>query len=166
MLLTSSCRPPILDSQSMSTPAVANRDAGLRAWRRLFEGATAIVDLEPRQRALCVGVVQRIRLVPGESVEATLEDGTGRLRVIWTGRQLLPGVELGRGVRVYGTVYLEGDEPVMRNPTWCLVADPYSCDELRFRRSEGPAGGRTAPAAGRSSSGQLSSRRLPDQNRA
>lgn len=99
----------------------------LDSWRKLFDGCTSIHDLEPREHATAVGVIERLRLVPGESVEAVLTDGTGRLRATWTAREAMPGLELGRGLRVEGTVCTDSGTPQMRNPTWCLVRDPYAC---------------------------------------
>lgn len=106
---------------------MAARDTGLRAWRTLFEDATPIDQLRPRHPAVCVGVVERIRFVPGESVEAILTDGSGRLRAVWTGQGVMRGLELGAGLRVAGTFCVENDVPTVRNPSWCLVADPYAC---------------------------------------
>jgi len=71
-------------------------------------------------------VVQRIRLVPGRSIDVTVHDGSGRLTATWTGRTTLPGVELGGGLRMQGTVAEEGGRRRMRNPDWSLVAEPYS----------------------------------------
>lgn len=111
----------------MSATASATRDAELRTWASSFERVTPIAALRARTPACVVGVVQRIRLVPGESVEVTVEDGTGRLEAVWTGRQSLPGLELGRALRLRGTVCGDRDVPLLRNPSWCLIADPYAC---------------------------------------
>jgi hypothetical protein len=107
--------------------AAAAGDRRLDRWRRLFEGSTPIAALQPRRQAVAVGVVERLRLVPGESVEAVVGDGTGRLRAVWTAAEALPGLELGRGLRLEGTVCAESGAAVMRNPAWCLVRDPYAC---------------------------------------
>ncbi len=111
---------------------ISDRPSDARAkkldnWCHLFEGCTRIQELQGRQEAVALGVIQRLRLVPGESMEATITDGTGKLRAVWTGREVLSGLELGRGLRLEGTVCLESGVPVMRNPTWCLVRDPYAC---------------------------------------
>lgn len=119
-------------------PLISDKVAGtrvrqLQSWCELFEGCTRIAELEPRQHAVALGVIQRLRLVPGESMEAVLTDGTAKLRAIWTGPDVLTGLELGRGVRLEGTVSTEAGTPVMRNPTWCLVRDPYSCSDEKRR---------------------------------
>ncbi len=97
------------------------------SWCQLFEGCTRINELQGRQHATALGVIQRLRLVPGESMEAVISDSTGRLRAVWTGREVMAGLELGRGLRLEGTVCTENGTPMMRNPTWCLVRDPYEC---------------------------------------
>lgn len=111
----------------MATALTHTRSEKLDRWCDLFEGCTRIENLEARQQAVALGVIQRLRFVPGESMEATVTDGTGRLKAVWTGREVLTGLELGRGLRLEGTVCMESGMPVMRNPTWCLVRDPYAC---------------------------------------
>lgn len=110
-----------------TTHSAAQTKDQLDAWCHLFEGCTRIEELAPRQRATALGVIQRLRLVPGESMEAIISDGTGRLRAVWTGAEAINGLELGRGLRVEGTVCTEQGQPIMRNPTWCVVRDPYAC---------------------------------------
>lgn len=100
----------------------------LGAWCTLFDGCQRIEEIRPRQPATVLGVIQRLRLVPGESVEAVVTDGTGRLRAIFNG-ELIAGLELGRGLRLQGTVCMEGGMAVMRNPSWRIVQDPYACGE-------------------------------------
>jgi hypothetical protein len=103
------------------------RAEDLRRWRSEFPEATAIADLRPRHRQTCVGVAAKIRVVPGRALEVTIEDGSGRLTAIWSGRNNLPGLELGSGLRLTGTVAID-DEGARRilNPAWTLVAEPYA----------------------------------------
>ncbi|MPZ87862.1 MAG: hypothetical protein GEU81_07260 [Nitriliruptorales bacterium] len=102
------------------------RAEDLRRWRSEYSDARAIDALTPRYRAVVVGVVHKIRLVPGRGLEATIEDGSGQLTASWTGRSALPGVELGTGLRLSGTVARERDGSLrMRNPEYALVAEPY-----------------------------------------
>jgi hypothetical protein len=103
------------------------RNEDLRRWRAQFQDATPIGSLPPRERAVAVGVVHKIRLVPGKGLEVTLEDGTGRLTASWSGRSNLPGLELGAGLRITGTVAEERDGGLrVRNPEYALVAEPYA----------------------------------------
>jgi hypothetical protein len=110
----------------MPTPQ-ERRDEDLRRWRDRFPQSTPIAELRSRHAGSCVGVVRRIRLVPGRTLEVTIEDGSGRLTAVWTGRSRLPGLRLGAGLRVTGTVAQGSDGArVIRNPDWALVAEPYS----------------------------------------
>lgn len=106
---------------------IVSRDADLRVWREQFPDAIPIAEVQRRHAAVCVGVVSKIRLVPGRQLEVMIEDGTGRLTAIFTGRSNLPGLELGSALRLEGTVAGEANTlPQMRNPTWGPVAEPYA----------------------------------------
>jgi hypothetical protein len=103
------------------------RDRDLRRWREGFGDVTAIADLHDRQPGTCVGVVRTIRLVPGRSLEITVEDGSGRLVARFAGRSNLRGLELGGALRLAGTVSVEPDGlRRMRNPAWTPVQEPYA----------------------------------------
>jgi hypothetical protein len=104
----------------------ASRAADLQRWRARFPEAVPIDALPPRQVATCVGVVRAIRLMPGRALEVTIEDGHGEAVCLWTGRSHLPGVELGAGLRVTGTVGQQRGQPLLRNPDWALVGEPYA----------------------------------------
>lgn len=111
--------------------SLADRDDAraqdLRAWRRQFGDSCAIADVAPRTPCVCLGVVRIIRLVPGKALEITVEDGTGRLTAVFTGRNRLRGLEMGSGLRVRGTVLVdEQGHRTMRNPDWSLVTEPYA----------------------------------------
>lgn len=101
------------------------RDADLRVWRDQFTDATPIGELRSRQRQTCVGVVEKIRLDPGRQLEVTIDDGSGRLTAVFTGRSNLPGLELGAGLRLTGTVDCANGDQQMRNPGWAPVTEPY-----------------------------------------
>ena len=110
----------------MAFDPIVSRDADLRAWREEFTDTTEIRKLRPRQTQTCVGVVHKIRLVPGRQLEVTVEDGSGRLTALFTGRSNLPGLELGTALRLTGTVAGNGDGALqMRNPGWSSVSEPY-----------------------------------------
>jgi hypothetical protein len=102
------------------------RAADLQRWRAEFPDATPIDSVRVRHRGMIVGVVIRVRLNPGRGIDVTVEDGSGRITAMWTGRTRLPGVRLGAGLRLVGTVAQEPDGSLrMRNPEYDLVADPY-----------------------------------------
>lgn len=102
-----------------------SRDADLKVWRAQFTGAQPIGELQPRQRGTCVGVVEKIRLDPGRQLSVTIEDGSGRLTAIFTGRSNLPGLELGAALRLTGTVAGSNGVAEMLNPSWAPVTEPY-----------------------------------------
>ena len=104
----------------------AARSADLQVWREQFTDAIAIGELRARERQTCVGVVEKIRLDPGRQLEVSIEDGTGTITAIFTGKSNLPGLELGAAMRLTGTVVANGSlDMQMRNPAWGGVAEPY-----------------------------------------
>lgn len=107
-------------------PAMAARAADLRRWRAQFTDAVPIDEAPLRQSTVCVGVVRALRLVPGRQLEVTVEDGHGRMTAVFSGRNRLPGLEMGSGLRLEGTLREEGSRREMRNPEWSLVAEPYA----------------------------------------
>lgn len=101
------------------------RAADLRRWRAQFTDAVPIDEAPLRQTTVCVGVVRSLRLVPGRQLEVTVEDGHGRMTAVFSGRNRLPGLEMGSGLRLEGTLREEGSHREMRNPEWSLVTEPY-----------------------------------------
>lgn len=118
-------RGPTLGAMPQSPEAL--RDEDLRRWRgQRFPDVPPIADLRPRHPASCVGVVHRIRVVPGRRLEVGIEDGSGRLTAVFTGRTNLPGLDLGRGMRLSGTVAVDADgQRRILNPAWSFVEEPY-----------------------------------------
>lgn len=110
----------------MGTPQ-ETRAATFRNWQHRFPGTTPIAEAEPRSKTCVVGTVTRIRLVPGERVDVTIDDGSGEMDATWTSFDVLESVELGRALRLTGTVCAPSDGCLMRNPQWRLISDPYTC---------------------------------------
>jgi hypothetical protein len=68
-------------------------------------GVTPIGEAAPRQEVTVAGEITSLRLVPRAgtpSLEATVNDGSGSLVVIWTGRRTIPGVAPGRRLVLSG----------------------------------------------------------------
>lgn len=68
-------------------------------------GVTPIGDAEPRQEVTVAGEISSIRIVPRAgtpSLEATVNDGSGSLVVVWTGRRNIPGVAPGKRLVLSG----------------------------------------------------------------
>ena len=65
-----------------------------------------IADAQPRQEVTVAGEIKYVRIVPrpdgSPSLEATVEDGTGSLTVLWTGRKKIAGVRPGSRVVITG----------------------------------------------------------------
>lgn len=101
-----------------------NRSIQLQSWHAGHPEARPIAGLDPRRRAVAVGVVAKLRLVPGTGLEVVLDDGSGRLLVAFSGPRRLTGVLPGGALRVEGMVAREATGPVMRNPQWATVAAP------------------------------------------
>jgi hypothetical protein len=104
------------------------RAANLRAWVATIEGATSIAEVEPRRRCCVAGVIQNIRIDPRQgsgSIEATIIDGSGQMVAKWLGRPTMPGIQLGMGLVMEGTVGIDADgDKVILNPEYRLVPGP------------------------------------------
>jgi hypothetical protein len=92
------------------------------------EGTTQIGELEPRQLATVAGEIASLRVVPAKDgsawLEATVEDGTGTLIVVWTGRKRIPGVRPGARLLATGRPLpaARTGRPTIYNPAYELLA--------------------------------------------
>ena len=78
-----------------------------------------------RTRIRIAGEVARLRVVPragSPSLEVTVDDGTGRALVIFTGRRRIVGIDPGRAIVVEGTAREEHNKVVLMNPAYTLLA--------------------------------------------
>jgi len=91
--------------KNLATP-VADLDAErLRKFCSTHEGVTAIAELGPRVDGTVVGEIGSLRIVPragSPTLEATINDGSGSLVVMWTGRRKIAGVAPGKRLVVSG----------------------------------------------------------------
>jgi hypothetical protein len=96
--------------QRLTTP-VAELDKGkLRQFCELERaagmGTVDIADAKPRDEVRVVGEIKYVRIVPRPDgspwLEATVDDGTGSLVVMWTGRRKIAGVRPGQRMVVVG----------------------------------------------------------------
>lgn len=77
----------------------------LRQFCQGLPGVTSIADTKPRQEFTVAGEIRSLRIVPRAgtpSLEATVNDGTGSIVVVWTGRRNIPGVAPGKRLVVSG----------------------------------------------------------------
>lgn len=77
----------------------------LRQFCKDVPGVTAIGDAKPREEVTVAGEITSLRIVPRAgtpSLEATVNDGTGSLVIVWTGRRNIPGVAPGKRLVLSG----------------------------------------------------------------
>jgi hypothetical protein len=91
--------------QRLTTP-ISELDAErLRQFCQSRPDVIPIADVEARQDATVVGEISSVRIVPragSPSLEATINDGTGTVVAMWTGRRRIAGVSPGRRIVVSG----------------------------------------------------------------
>ncbi|MFN8106081.1 MAG: amino acid permease [Acidimicrobiia bacterium] len=110
--------------------AARGAKAAARAAARLSEGespdpATPIRDVTWRSRVRVEGRVQSMRVRPLRQtpyLELTVEDDTGRLLVVFSGRRNISGVDVGTRMTVEGTVGVHRDHLAILNPVYSLHA--------------------------------------------
>lgn len=88
---------------------------------------TPIGEMRPRQPATVAGEVASLRIVPAKDgsawLEATVQDGTGTLILLWTGRKRIPGLRPGARLLVTGRPTPAGrtGRPTIYNPGYELL---------------------------------------------
>lgn len=88
---------------------------------------TTIGAMEPRKEATVAGQIASLRIVPSSSgspwLEATVQDGTGTLVVLWMGRRRIAGVRPGARLIVSGRPTPAGrtGRPTLYNPDYELL---------------------------------------------
>ena len=114
--------------ERLARPPQEIRAEHLREWAASIEGVVPISEVEPRSRSKVAGVIQNVRIDPREgsgSIEAVVNDGSGRMVVKWLGRQQLAGIGLGAGLIFSGTVGRGADGQLqVLNPEYELVPAP------------------------------------------
>ncbi|MDQ6616386.1 MAG: amino acid permease [Actinomycetota bacterium] len=84
-----------------------------------------IGQLSHRDRVTVTGRVRQVRVQPRNgvaTVEVTLADGTGDVRVVFLGRRHIPGIVPGTYVSAHGVVGQRGGHLEMMNPEYTLLA--------------------------------------------
>ena len=90
----------------------------------------ADLDLTPLDQLPCRvpvrvgGEVKRTVLVPRSGVpalEVVVSDGTGVATAVFTGRRMIPGIELGRAMILEGVAHEDRGRRVLLNPAYTLV---------------------------------------------
>ena len=88
---------------------------------------TTIGAMKPREEATVAGQIASLRVVPSKHgspwLEATVQDGTGALVVLWTGRRRIAGIRPGARLIVTGRPTPAGHtgRPTLYNPVYELL---------------------------------------------
>ena len=91
-------------------------------------GSQPIAEVEPRTETTVAGEITCVALVPRPDgspwMEATMSDGTGSLRVLWTGRRRIAGIKPGQRLMVSGRCLPKGPKGhlLIYNPKYELLA--------------------------------------------
>ncbi len=105
------------------TPAVA-----VAPVIEVVEGPAAqIADVVARDFVTVRGTVTRIRTIPRTglpSLAVVVEDSSGKVAAIWSGRRAIGGIALGRRLDITGTA-VQGDHGLeFHNPAYTLRSNP------------------------------------------
>jgi hypothetical protein len=71
-----------------------------------------------------MGEITASRVVPragGPSLEVTINDGTGEVLAVFTGRRQVAGLDLGRAVTIEGVTREEEGRRILVNPIYTLL---------------------------------------------
>ncbi len=88
-------------------------------------GCQQIQRARVREHVHLRGTIQAITLSPEEQhrrLDVELDDGTGSVTLVWMGRRLIPGIDVGRTVDVWGTLTISDGRRVIFNPSYELAA--------------------------------------------
>ena len=83
-----------------------------------------IGSIVPRTRVRVRGKVQRVRNRPAQGLPGlivTIQDDSGRLSAVWSGRETIGGLTLGRQVVLEGVCFRTDDGLTLVNPVYSLV---------------------------------------------
>jgi hypothetical protein len=95
------------------------------AWR---DGITPIGDVRWRDRVTIAGRVQTLRILSSggsSTLEAVVEDDTGAMSIVFTGRKQIGGLEVGTRLRAQGMAAEHRRRLAILNPTYALIADRH-----------------------------------------
>lgn len=87
-------------------------------------GCSCIADCGDRERVLLRGTLSSVMLRPRGGVpalEAELDDGSGRLNLVWLGRRRIAGIGPGTRIQVEGRIGVQDGERVLWNPRYELI---------------------------------------------
>jgi hypothetical protein len=92
--------------QRLTTPVRELDQERLREFAGSVPGAVPIAGAAPRAEVTVAGQISYVRIVPRPDgspwLEATVEDGSGSLTAMWTGRKKIAGVRPGQRIVLTG----------------------------------------------------------------
>ena len=86
---------------------------------------TSLAHIPLRTRVCVAGEVTRLRVVPragSPSLEVAIDDGTGTVIAVFTGRRHIPGIDPGRAMTIDGVARDDHGRLLMLNPQYTLLA--------------------------------------------
>jgi RecG-like helicase len=98
---------------------------GRPSWR---DGITPIGDVRWRDRVTIAGRVQTLRVRTGggsTTLECVVEDDTGAMSIVFTGRKHIGGLEVGTRLRAQGMAAEYRGRLAILNPAYALIVDPH-----------------------------------------
>lgn len=104
-------------------PVKRARKRSSRAVELTPQGRTAVRDVVWRDRVTVSGEVQAMRIRPWRQsayLEVTLDDGTGRLLLVFSGRRRIPGIHVGTHMSAEGAVGEHRGHLAIMNPAYEL----------------------------------------------
>jgi len=113
--------------RELTVPVAELDKEQLRDFCTKLPGVTPIGDCTPRQEITIAGEISSLRIVPRAgcpSLEATVNDGSGTLVAVWTGRRHIAGIAPGKRLLVSGRGTDQGGRGriLLMNPRYELLA--------------------------------------------
>ncbi len=111
--------------ESATRPQLRVREAPSEPARACGEGAVAVAAVQWRQKVTVEGVVRSVQLgaAAGRSLEVSLYDDTGGLRLLFMGRTDVPGIRPGTVLRATGRVGDFHGRLAIANPLYEILGE-------------------------------------------
>jgi amino acid transporter len=122
---TGATRPETATKRGTRSKAEAAAASALPASLAVPPDTVPIGSLNHRDRATVAGRVRQVRVQPRNgvaTVEVTLADGTGDIRVVFLGRRHIPGIVPGTYLSAHAVVGERAGHLEMMNPEYTLLA--------------------------------------------
>ena len=101
-----------------------DHEAAVLEGKAMRAGADPIGSCRRGQRVRVCGTIRSLAVRPqstSPALEAELFDGSGHLTVVWIGRRVIPGIEVGRTLIVEGRLTCPDGQLRVFNPEYRLA---------------------------------------------